>query len=183
MGTIHATITAELADFIAAQPVFFVATAPLSRDGHINLSPKGLESFAVLSPTRIAYLDLTGSGNETAAHLLENGRLTLMFCAFQDPPKILRLYGSGRPVRPDDAQWNDLAGRFPSLPGARQIIVVDIKRMQTSCGFGVPLMQLQSQRSTLVEWARKKGPEELVLYQRRKNSRSLDGMPTSIAEE
>ena len=183
MGTVHSTITPELTDFIARQPVFYVATAPLSRDGHVNLSPKGLESFAVVSPARVAYLDLTGSGNETAAHLLENGRVTIMFCAFQDPPKVLRLYGSGRPVRPDDPQWNDLAGRFPALPGARQIIVVDIERVQTSCGFGVPLMQLHSQRSTLIEWARKKGSQALVEYQRTKNSRSIDGLPTPIAEK
>jgi hypothetical protein len=183
VATAHSTITAELGDFIARQPVFFVATAPLSRDGHVNLSPKGLESFAVLSPTRVAYLDMTGSGNETAAHVLENGRITFMFCAFEDPPKILRLYGAGKPLRPDDPCWKELIGRFPSFPGARQIIVVDIERVQTSCGFGVPLMQLQSQRSLLIDWAQKKGPEGLAQYQQRKNSRSIDGLPTSIAEE
>jgi len=183
MGAVHSTITSELRDFIAAQPMFFVATAPLSPEGHVNLSPKGLESFAVLSPNRVAYLDLTGSGNETAAHLLENGRITMMFCAFEDPPKILRLYGSGKSVQPDDPQWNELADRFPDYPGLRQIIVVDVNRVQTSCGFGVPLMQLQSQRKKLNEWARQRGAQGLAQYRQKKNSRSIDGLPTPIATD
>jgi hypothetical protein len=180
VATVHSTISPEFVDFMARQPVFFVATAPLSRDRHVNLSPKGLESFAVLSPTRVAYLDMTGSGNETAAHLLENGRITFMFCAFEDPPKILRLYGVGTPVMPDDPRWQDLIARFPPLRGVRQIILADIDRVQTSCGFGVPLMQLQSQRTLLTDWAQKKGPEGLALYRQRKNSQSIDGLPTSI---
>lgn len=180
VASVHSAITPELGDFIARQPVFFVATAPLSREAHVNLSPKGLESFAVLSPARVAYLDMTGSGNETAAHLLENGRITFMFCAFEDPPKILRLYGSGKPVRPNDPHWEELITRFRPFPGVRQIIVVDLERVQTSCGFGVPLMQLQSQRSLLIDWAQKKGPEGLALYRQRKNSQSIDGLPTSI---
>ena len=181
MGAVHTSITPDLQDFISRQPMFFVATAPLSADGHVNLSPKGLETFAVLSPSRVAYLDLIGSGNETAAHLLENGRITIMFCAFEDPPKILRLYGRGKSVGPNDAQYNELSARFREFPGARQIIVVDIHRVHTSCGFGVPLMQMQEQREMLNEWARKKGPEELAAYQKKKNSRSIDGLPTPIA--
>jgi hypothetical protein len=183
MGATHSSITPELHDFIARQPMFFVATAPLSPDGHVNLSPKGLESFVVLSPRRVAYLDLIGSGNETAAHLLENGRITIMFCAFEDPPKILRLYGSGKIARPGELQCDELAGRFREFPGARQIIVIDLNRVQTSCGFGVPLMQVQSEREKLNDWARNKGPDGLAEYQRKKNSRSIDGLPTSISPE
>jgi hypothetical protein len=180
MGTAHPNISSDVKAFIEAQPMFFVATAPLSADGHVNLSPKGLDTFRVLSPERVAYLDLTGSGNETASHLLENGRVTFMFCAFEGPPKILRLYGTGRPVLPSDIEWSDLAALFPVLRGARQIIVANITRVQTSCGFAVPKMQFQGQRDTLLKWAEKKSDEELAEYQRRKNSRSIDGLPGSV---
>ncbi|HTW94352.1 MAG TPA: pyridoxamine 5'-phosphate oxidase family protein, partial [Tepidisphaeraceae bacterium] len=122
---LHPEITPELQAFIARQPLFFVATAPLSAGGHVNVSPKGLDAFRVLSPARVAYLDLTGSGNETAAHLLENGRITFMFCAFEEPPKILRLYGRGRCVGPDHDQWAEFTALFPPLEGIRQIIVAE----------------------------------------------------------
>jgi Pyridoxamine 5'-phosphate oxidase len=178
LANVHPTITPELRSFILAQPMFFVATAPLSQEGHVNLSPKGLDTLRVLSPTEIAYLDLTGSGNETAAHLLENGRITFMFCAFQDPPKILRLFGTGRTVRPTDPDWPRLSADFPTLPGVRQLIVAQISRVQTSCGFGVPVMHLSSQRDQLPKWAERKRPEGLAAYQREKNTKSIDGLPT-----
>ena len=173
-------ITEELQGFIARQPMFFVATAPLSPTGHVNLSPKGCDSFRVLAPDRVAYLDLTGSGNETSAHLQENGRITLMFCAFQEPPSILRLYGQGRTVLPSHPEWEELAALFPSTPGTRQIILVQIDRVQTSCGHGVPLMELVEQRDRLVPWALKKGELGLHDYRQQKNRASIDGLPTAI---
>jgi len=178
MAALHPNITPELEAFIGNQPMFFVGTAPLSASGYMNLSPKGLETLRVLSPQRVAYLDLTGSGNETAAHLLENGRITFMFCAFEGQPKILRLYGTGRVIRPDDSQWADLLPMFPNLPGVRQIIVAEITRVQTSCGFGVPLMRMENQRDMLLNWAEKKGPAGLAEYRREKNARSIDGLST-----
>jgi hypothetical protein len=177
MAKIFASITLELARFIAAQPLFFVATAPLAASGHPNLSPKGLDTFRVLSASRVAYLDLTGSGNETAAHLLENGRITFLFCSFGADPRILRLYGRGRVVVPGAEEWEELAGAFPAYPGARQVVTVEIESAQTSCGFGVPAMELAGQRETLVRWAEAKGPEGLAKYRREKNARSLDGLP------
>ncbi|MGA2231380.1 MAG: pyridoxamine 5'-phosphate oxidase family protein [Tepidisphaeraceae bacterium] len=176
MAAVQPCITPELAEFILAQPLFFVGTAPLSRTGHINLSPKGLGTFRVLSQSRVAYLDLTGSGNETAAHVLENGRITFLFCAFEEPPKILRLYGTGRTVREDEAEWPEMIGLFPEMPGARQIVVADISRVQTSCGFGVPMMKVVGQRETLVKWAQRKGPAGMAEYRARKNAVSIDGM-------
>ncbi len=180
MANVHASITPELEAFIKRQVVYFVSTAPLSPAGHVNLSPKGLDTLQVLSPQCVAYLDLTGSGNETAAHLMENGRITLMFCAFEGPPLILRLFGAGRPVRPSDAQWDDLLPRFPQLPGLRQFIVVDISRVQTSCGTGVPLMRFEGHRDALTRWAANKGPAGIAEYQQKRNLKSIDGLPTSI---
>ena len=176
MGAVQPCITPELAEFILAQPLFFVGTAPLSRTGHINLSPKGLRTFRVLSGMRVAYLDLTGSGNETAAHVLENGRITFLFCAFEEPPKILRLYGTGRTVREDEAEWPEMIGLFPELPGARQIVVADITRVQTSCGFGVPIMKVVEQRETLVKSAERRGPAGMADYREKKNLVSIDGL-------
>ena len=183
MAKVYDRISDELQDFIRQQHLFFVATAPLSTAGHVNLSPKGLDSLRVLSPNRVAYLDLTGSGNETSAHLLENGRVTLMFCAFQEPPLILRLYGQGRVVLPHDSDWQALYSLFSPLPGARQIIVTEVDRVQTSCGFGVPLYDIQDQRSLLVDWAAKKGEAGLRDYRQQKNSVSLDGLPTPLASQ
>jgi hypothetical protein len=171
-------ISPEMTGFIRAQPIFFVATAPLSPAGRVNLSPKGLDTFRVLSPNRVAYLDMTGSGNETAAHLLENRRITFMFCAFQGNPKILRLYGHGRTVLPSEIHWADLQAHFPDLPGVRQIIVADIDRVQTSCGFAVPLLEWVGHRDELANWAHKKGPAALEDYRAKKNRRSIDGLPT-----
>lgn len=181
MAKVFDRITDELQKFIHAQQVFFVATAPLSPEGHINLSPKGLDSFRILSPNRVAYLDLTGSGNETSAHLTENQRITLMFCAFQGKPLILRLYGQGRVLLPDAADWNAHADLFPAIPGTRQIIVAEIDRVQTSCGTGVPLYQFEGQRSEMVEWAQKKGDRGMWDYWQLKNQTSVDGLPTPLS--
>jgi len=183
MGKAMDEISAELAEFIRAQRMFFVATAPLSRDGHINLSPKGLDTFRILSPRRVAYADMTGSGNETSAHLAENARITLMFCAFDDPPRIVRLCGRGRTILPSDPEWNDLAAPFFGHIGLRQMIVVDLTRVATSCGFGVPLMQFLDERQMLADWARKKGKEGLDAYRREKNLRSIDGLIAPLAAD
>lgn len=182
MGNVYPDITPELQVLIEQQPLFFVATAPLDPSGHVNVSPKGLDCLRVLDPTRVAYLDLTGSGNETSAHLLENGRITFMFCAFDGAPKIVRLYGRGWTVQPDSAEWANLATGFPSYPGIRQIIVADISRVQTSCGYAVPLMEYISERDTLLRWAVAKGEETLIEYRQEKNTRSIDGLPTAIAQ-
>jgi hypothetical protein len=177
MAKTHPEIDAALADWIAAQPLFFNATAPLSAEGHVNLSPRGLDSFRVLGPREVAYLDITGSGNESAAHLAENGRITIMFCAFSGKPQILRLYGRGYVVRPDEEGWAPLRSRFAKgIPGIRQIVRIDVERIQTSCGYGVPLMAFEAQRSKLLDWATKKGEAGIIEYQRNNNSESIDGL-------
>jgi hypothetical protein len=182
MGKTYDAITPELRAFIDRQRIFFVATAPLDGAGHVNVSPKGLDTFRVLDERRIAYLDLTGSGNETSAHLEENGRITVMFCAFEGPPRILRLYGRGRTVLPGASEWEALAAGFPALPGIRQIVMVGIERVATSCGFGVPLYGFTGNRSQMAEWAERKGPDGLRDYRRQKNAVSIDGLPTPIAK-
>jgi hypothetical protein len=179
MGKVLPHITDGLRGFIERQHVFFVATAPLS-GGHVNLSPKGMDSFRVLGPMRVAYLDNVGSGNETAAHVLENRRLIVMFCAFEGSPLILRLYGTGRSVLPGDAEWATLAPQFPARAGVRQIIVAELTRVQTSCGEAVPVYTYRAEREQLIEWAEAKGPDGLAAYQRRKNVRSIDGLPTPL---
>jgi hypothetical protein len=181
MGKLYDHITDDLAEFIRAQPVFFVATAPLAADGHVNVSPKGLDSLRILSPQRVAYLDMTGSGNETSAHIHENGRITFMFCAFNRPPSILRLYGHGYTILPGSDEWAQLAPLFPDYHGARQIIAADIDRVQTSCGYAVPLMDYVGQRDTLLRWAKSKGDQGLDEYRCEKNVRSIDGLPTPLA--
>ena len=183
MARTYSAITDELRAFIEAQQMFFVATAPLAADGHVNVSPKGLDCLRVLGPLRVAYLDLTGSGSETSAHLFENGRLTLMFCAFQGPPRILRLYGTGTAALPGSPAWAELRPRFPDYPGARQLIVADIARVQTSCGFAVPLYDHVGQRETLLTWADAKGEEGLETYRQQKNTSSIDGLPTPLAKQ
>ncbi len=182
MGKTYDCITAELRDFIEQQQMFFVASAPLDARGHVNVSPKGLDSLRVLDEKRVAYLDLTGSGNETSAHLEENGRITLMFCAFAGPPKILRLFGRGRTILAGADGWPELASRFELRPGARQVIVVDVERVQTSCGFGVPVYEFQGQREMLPAWAEKKGADGIAKYQREKNAASIDGLPTALGK-
>ena len=168
-------------DFIAAQKIFFTASGTAT--SRLNLSPKGMDSLRVLSPGRVAYLDLTGSGNETAAHLKHDGRMTLMWCSFDADPLILRLYGRGRAVRRQDADWGELRAHFPALPGERQLIVLDIDSVQTSCGYAVPRYTYVGERDTLARWAEKKGPVGLLDYWREKNQVSIDGLPTHLLEE
>ena len=182
MAKLYDQITDDLADFIQAQPLFFVATAPLAADGHVNVSPKGLDCLRILSPQRVAYLDMTGSGNETSAHLRENRRVTFMFCAFSGPPKILRLYGQGHTILPESEEWAQLAPLFPDYLGARQIILADIHRVQTSCGYAVPLMEYKGDRDTLLRWANAKGGRGLEEYRCEKNIESIDGLPTPLAK-
>ena len=181
MGKEQEQITEDHKAFIENQRMFFVCTAPLSAEGHINLSPKGFDCFRVLSPNRVAYLDIVGSGNETSAHLLENGRITFMFCAFDGPPKILRLYGKGRTVLPGDEEWDSLSTQFIILPATRQIIVADIFKAKTSCGFGIPLYEFSSERDHAFKWAEKKGEDGLEEYKKEKNMVSMDGLPAPIA--
>jgi hypothetical protein len=183
MAQAHDQITEEIQQFIAEQQMFFVATAPLSADGHVNLSPKGLDTFRIISPTEVAYLDFTGSGNETSAHLLENGRITFLFCSFKGKPKILRLYGKGQTILPDHEQWPTWRARFPEFPGVRQVLVVTLDRVQTSCGFGIPLYDYVGQRDRMPKWAVEKGEEGLEAYQQKKNLRSIDALPTPLAQK
>ncbi len=177
MGQVFDALNDRLAGFIRAQHVFFVATAPLAGDGLVNLSPKGLDTFAVLDEHRVAYLDITGSGVETIAHLRENGRIVIMFCAFEGKPRILRLHGRGRAVVPGDAAFDELAQCFPPRPGVRSVIDVDLTRISDSCGFGVPRMDYREERDELDAWARAKGPDRLAAYRAKKNATSLDGLP------
>ncbi|MEJ2435067.1 MAG: pyridoxamine 5'-phosphate oxidase family protein [Pseudolabrys sp.] len=171
-------MTDEFAAWIARQPLFFVATAPLGPQGHVNVSPRGLDTFRVLGPNEVAFLDLTGSGNESAAHLAENGRMTIMFCAFAGEPLILRLYGEGEVVLAGDAEWEALRAHFgPAMAGERQLIRLLVTRVQTSCGYGVPLMDLVGQREHLAQWARDKRESGVRRYWAEKNSRSIDGLP------
>lgn len=167
-------------DFIEKQKMFFVASAPLSAQGHVNLSPKGIDSFRVLSEDRVAYMDIIGSGNETSAHLIENGRITFMFCAYDGPPNILRLYGHGRAVLPGDPDWNELEPLFELRLATRQIIVAGIDKVQTSCGFSVPLYEYMGERDHADKWANAKGAEGLETYKKEKNRVSIDGLPTAL---
>ncbi len=182
MAKVFDSITEELQKFIANQHIFFVGTAPLDSTGHVNLSPKGNNTFRILSPNKVAYLDLTGSGNETSAHLQENGRITFMFCAFEGSPSILRLYGSGTTILPGNSEWESLYSHFPEIPGTRQIIVAEIERVQTSCGMSVPLYEYQAQRESLVKWAAKKGESGIKEYHKQKNMVSIDGLATPLSE-
>ena len=167
----------ELSEFIRQQKLYFVATAS---DGRINLSPKGMDSLRILNAKSVAWLNLTGSGNETAAHVLEDGRMTMMFCAFEGKPLILRLYGRANVYHAYDERWAELSVLFDALPGSRQIFVLDIELVQTSCGFGVPYFEYRGERPLLIDWATNRGPQGLQEYWSRKNRFSLDGRPTGI---
>ena len=171
-------IDADLKAWIARQNVFFVATAPLSENGHINLSPKGGDAFRVLGPMEVVYQDYTGSGAETAAHLRENGRIVIVFCAFEGAPKILRLHGRGVVITAGDSRFNEVASHFPVNPGTRAFVHVIVTRVSTSCGYGVPLFQFLEQRDMLDSWAMNKGADELATYRACKNQRSIDGLPS-----
>ncbi len=177
MGTIHPEIDSALGTFIRAQKMFFVASAPSGPDGHVNLSPKGLDAFRILAPDTVAWSDYTGSGAETIAHLRQNGRIVIMFCAFEGPPRILRLHGIGEAIEPQDAAFRELRPLFPEAPPLRAVIRVAVRRIADSCGFGVPLYRYEGQRSLMPEWAQRKGPAGLAEYQRNKNRTSLDGLP------
>lgn len=180
MGKFGNSITAAHKAFIKEQHIFFVATAPLSGDGRVNLSPKGLDCFRVLGDNRVGYMDLVSSGNETSAHTLENGRITFMFCSFSEKPNILRLYGKGFTALPGTEDWDVYAKEFTIYPSTRQIIVADIDLVQTSCGFGVPMFEYTGERSIHFEWAEKKGREGLVQYMKEHNLKSLDSLPTNL---
>jgi Pyridoxamine 5'-phosphate oxidase len=183
MGKFYDAISPAHKDFIEKQHMFFVATAPLSRSGRINLSPKGLNSFRVLSENKVAYADLISSGNETSAHTLENGRITFMFCSFDEVPNILRLYGNGFAVLPGTKEWDLNASNFTIYPSTRQIIVAEINLVQTSCGYGVPEYDYKGDRDKHFLWADKLGAQGLSEYIRNKNLKSLDGLPTNIGLE
>jgi hypothetical protein len=176
MGRVFELIDADLSNWISQQKMFFVATAPLSGDGLINCSPKGLDTLRVLGPNSVAYLDLHGSGVETIAHLRENGRIVIMLCALTGPPRIVRIYGRGQVCPAGSERFLKLAVMFPEIPGARSLIEIDVMRISDSCGFGVPLFEFQTERSALVDWAAKKGDDGLREY-RQKNQTSIDGLP------
>lgn len=180
MAAFFAALNDQQRHFIAAQPIFFIASAP--GEGRVNLSPKGMDTFRVLGDNRVAYLDLTGSGNETAAHLLQNGRVTVMFCSFGEKPLILRLYGRGQVLHPGQPAYELLAPLFPVLAGTRQIVDIEVEQVQTSCGFAVPRMALVEERPTLIDWAAKKGEEAMHTYRQTKNRQSIDGLPTGLPE-
>lgn len=164
--------------FIRAQHLFFVGTA--GAQGHVNVSPKGMDSFRILDDTTVAWLNLTGSGNETAAHVLENGRMTVMFCSFDKQPLILRLYGQSAVVHPRDARWAELSALFPTYTGARQVFVLTLELVQTSCGYAVPYYTLAGERPTLAKWADNRGEAGIRDYWAEKNTTSLDGKDTGI---
>jgi hypothetical protein len=177
MGKIHPEIDATLREFVERQHVFFVATAPSGSEGHVNCSPKGLDTLRVLGPTAVAYLDYVGSGAETIAHLRQNGRIVVMFCAFDGPPKIVRFHGRGEVVEPGDADFASLLALFEPDLGVRSIIRVAIERISDSCGYGVPRMRFEEERTQLPAWADRKGENGLVEYQRARNAASIDGLP------
>lgn len=178
MAKFYEKIDDNLKKFIEDQKIFFTASAP--KNGRINLSPKGIDTFRCLDENTVAYLDLTGSGNETAAHLAENGRLTIMFCSFTEKPLILRIYGKGEIIRPSNSKWNELHEYFPKYPGERQIVILNVESLQTSCGFGVPVYELKEERATLLDWAERKGEQGIEKYWSEKNQKSIDGLPTEI---
>ncbi len=182
MAKFYDTLTPDLQQFIAAQKIFFVATAP--QEGRINLSPKGMDSFRCLDERNVGYLDVTGSGNETAAHLAQNGRMTIMFCSFSEKPLILKLYGRGRVIRQQDDAWQEYHAHFPAQPGERQIILLEVDSAQTSCGYGVPVVEgLMRERDTLKNWAEKKGEKGIRDYWLRNNQTSIDGLPTHLLDD
>ena len=174
-------ITPDIKEFILNQKVFFVATA--AADGRINLSPKGMDTFRVLGANKIAWLNLTGSGNETAAHLLRNNRMTIMFCSFEGKPLILRLYGTAKAFHERDESYHQYLELFPKLPGTRQFIEMKVEMAQTSCGYAVPFMDFKEERTQLNSWAEKQGAERLENYKKGKNAFSIDGFETKIFED
>lgn len=181
MGQRYSELSDKLTTFIEAQKIFFVGTA--TSDGRVNVSPKGMDSLRVINKNRVVWLNVTGSGNETAAHVQENPRMTLMFCAFEGDPLILRLYGKARVVHRKDTEWQQLFSQFPPLPGARQIFDLTVDLVQTSCGMGVPFYDYASERGQLINWAEKKGQDGVKAYWKEKNQLSIDGKPTHIVSK
>lgn len=177
MGKEFPEIDERIQRWIERQRMFFVATAPLAGDGHINCSPKGLDALRVLGPRQMAYADTGGSGIETVAHLKENGRIVIMLCAFEGPPKIFRFYGRGRSVEPQHEEFAELLPKFPGMPAIRNFIVVDIACIRDSCGYGVPLFEFKSERDSLANWIDSMSDEDMRAYQAEKNAVSLDGLP------
>ena len=183
MSKLRNYIDDELAAWIGRQHVFFVATAPLSKEGHVNCSPKGGDSFRVLGPMEIAYQDYTGSGAETAAHLRENGRIIIMFCAFEGKPNVVRLHGIGEDLTPGHARYEELAAHFPPNPGTRSMVHVRVTRVSTSCGYAVPKFAFSGEREALDKWAAAKGDEGLEKYRETKNAKSIDGLPAFTPDD
>lgn len=178
MGQVYEAITPRLRDFIQAQHVFFVATAPLGPGGHVNVSPKGIDgTFAIVDDHTVAYLDITASGAETIAHLRENGRITVMFCSFERQPKILRLHGRGRVVSVHEEEFAAWRPRFPDTFATRAVIVVDVERVSDSCGYGLPLLDYAGERDMLIGHMERKGPDGVAAYRAEKNATSIDGLP------
>ena len=184
MGTVFEAIDERLAGWIAQQPMFFVATAPLAADGFVNVSPRGLDSFSVLGPHRVAWVDLTGSGAETIAHLRENGRICVMFAGFDERARIVRLHGRGSVALPGEPVFDEVVALHPGHLGVRAVIVVDVDRVADSCGWGVPRLELvgDGERGIMRPWAQKKGPDGLAAYRAEKNAVSLDGLPALPSE-
>ncbi len=177
MGKEFQQIDERIQRWIERQRLFFVSTAPLADTGRINCSPKGLDSLRVLGPKQIAYADTGGSGIETVAHLKENGRIVIMLCAFEGPPKIYRFYGRGRPIEPHDPDFDRLVPLFPGMPSIRNFIVVDIDCIRDSCGYGVPLYEFKRERESLKNWCDDKTQDELTEYRIENNAQSIDGLP------
>lgn len=182
MADLLDSLDEDLRAWLEAQPLFFVATAPLDGDGHVNCSPRGGDCFRVVSDDEVYFVDLTGSGTETAAHLGENGRICLMWCAFDGPPRIVRIHGRGEVLRGDHPDFAACVERVPQRQGVRCVVRVRVTRRARSCGFGVPLMSYQGQRDTLDRWAAKKGEDGLDAYRAATNARSIDGLPGLVAE-
>ena len=183
MGKVHEQIDEKLAEWIRKQHMFFVATAPRSDEGLINCSPKGLDTFRILDGQTVAYLDLTGSGVETIAHLQENGRIVIMFCAFDGAPNIVRLHGKGEALEPTHPDFATLLALFPEIPGTRSIIRVQVARVSDSCGYAVPRYSFKEDRDALINYAENKGPEGMVAYRAKHNRQSLDGLPGLATEK
>jgi hypothetical protein len=177
MGKVFDGINEALASWISAQPVWFVATAPLAADGHINVSPRGHDCLSILGPHRVGWVDYTGSGVETIAHLRENGRICVMFASFDRRPRIVRLHGYGTVALPGDPGYAEVVARNPAHPSTRAVIIVDVRRVSDSCGYGVPVMELVAERNLLQLTAEKKGPDGLASYRSEKNAVSIDGLP------
>lgn len=178
MAKFYDKLTSRLQEFIKNQKIFFVATAP--KNGRINLSPKGMDSLRVVGENRILWLNVTGSGNETAAHLLENDRITIMMCSFEGAPNILRIYGKGKAIHPNDQEWDTVIHLFIETPGTRQIFDIKVESAQTSCGMSIPFFDYKGEREQLNDWAKDKGEDGIEQYWEDRNLTSIDGKPTGL---